>query len=88
MAFVEFSFVPYAHVYSPVTAKAHLHHHAGRGMSAAVQSVVPVATTGKPKLYDPRHNGRTLPKCTIAEHFESSFELGVGLAYAVGLQPN
>ena len=52
-------------------ARPHSHHHAGRSVAAAA----PGASAAKPKLYNPRHPERTLLYQTIAEHFETWFEL-------------
>ena len=49
----------------PATARpTHSHSHAGGATAGA-----------KPKLYNPRHPERTLLYKTIAEHFETWFEL-------------
>ena len=52
-------------------ARPHSHHHAGRSAAAAASA----ATAAKHKLYNPRHPERTLLYQTIAEHFETWFEL-------------
>ena len=52
-------------------ARHHSHHHAGRSVAAAA----PGASAAKPKLYNPRHPERTLLYQTIAEDFETWFEL-------------
>ncbi len=51
--------------------RPHSHYHAGRSAAATA----PAASAGKPKLYNPRHPERTLLYQTIAEHFETWYEL-------------
>jgi Transposase zinc-binding domain/Putative transposase len=44
-------------------------------MPVAAQSTASAATPGKPKLYNPRHPQRSLLYQTVADHFETWYEL-------------
>ena len=55
----------------------HSHHPQGR----CALATAPVASPGKPKLYNPRHPERTLPYQTVAEHYETWLELASSVQF-------
>ena len=56
-------------------ARPHSHHHSHHHACRSVAAAAPGASAAKPKLCNPRHPGRTLLYQTLAEHFQTWFEL-------------